>query len=194
MLCRMKRVVTVVSLVAAPLVLGACVSQSAYDALQAENQQLHSQNSQLASENQRLKQQVAAGQEHVSRLQNAIAYTVNSDLLFPPGGWQMSARGKQVIARLAQKLAPTATTKLDIKGYTDNTPIGPALKRKGVTSNQELSQRRADDVKQFLISRGLNPQLVTAEGLGDRDPVASNRTARGRAKNRRVVISVAPSQ
>jgi chemotaxis protein MotB len=179
--------------IAAPLALAACVSQSTYDALQAQNQQLQSQNSQLQAQNQQLQQQVAAGQAHVSRLQNAIAYTVNSDLLFPPGSWQMSPRGKQIIAKLAQKLAPTSTAKLEIKGYTDNSPIGPALKRKGIASNEELSQKRADDVMQFLISQGMNPQLVSAEGLGDSDPIASNRTARGRAQNRRVVISVAAS-
>jgi chemotaxis protein MotB len=187
-----KRAMTAVPLIA-PLVLAACVSQSAYDALQQQNQQLQSQNQQLQAQNQQLQQQVASGQAHVSRLQNAIAYTVNSDLLFPPGNWQMSARGKDIIAKLAQKLAPTQTAKLEIKGYTDNAPIGRALKRQGIASNQELSQKRADDVMQFLISQGVNPQLVSAEGLGDSDPVASNRTATGRAQNRRVVISLVPS-
>jgi chemotaxis protein MotB len=193
MLYNVRRAMTVVPLIAAPLVMTACVSQSTYDALQQQNQQLQSQNQQLQAQNQQLQQQVAAGQAHVSRLQNAVAYTVNSDLLFPSGSWQMSARGKDIIAKLAQKLAPTATAKLDIKGYTDNAPIGPALKRQGIASNQELSQRRADDVKQFLISQGVNPQLISAEGLGDSDPVASNNTSRGRAQNRRVVISVVPS-
>jgi hypothetical protein len=117
-----KRAMTAVPLIA-PLVLAACVSQSAYDALQQQNQQLQSQNQQLQAQNQQLQQQVASGQAHVSRPQNAIAYTVNSDLLFPPGSWQMSARGKDIIAKLAQKLAPTQTAKLEIKGYTDNAPI-----------------------------------------------------------------------
>jgi len=58
------------------LMLGACVSQSAYDALQAQNQQLQAQ--------------VAADKAQICRLQGAIKYTVNSDLLFPSGGWQMS--------------------------------------------------------------------------------------------------------
>jgi len=60
----------------ATLMLGACVSQSAYDALQAQNQQLQAQ--------------VAADKAQICRLQGAIKYTVNSDLLFPSGGWQMS--------------------------------------------------------------------------------------------------------
>lgn len=190
---RLKLGTALAPLVVAPLILSACVSQSAYDQLQQQNQQLQAQVTQMQGQNQQLQQQVAAGQTHVARLQNAIAYTVNSDLLFPPGSYHMSARGKQIIARLAQKLAPTSTAKLVVTGYTDNAPIGPALQRQGIASNQELSQKRADDVRQFLISQGLNPQLISAEGMGDSNPVASNNTARGRGQNRRVVISLAPS-
>jgi chemotaxis protein MotB len=56
-----------------------------------------------------------------------------------------------------------------------------------------LSQKRAESVMQFLISQGLNPGLITARGLGETDPVASNDTAQGRAKNRRVELSLAGS-
>src|SRR5277367_1954046 len=84
----------------AALLLSACVSQSKYDELQTQAQQLQQQNAQLSS-------QVAADRTQITRLQGAIKYTVNSDLLFPPGGWEMSAEGKQVIAKLASQLAPT---------------------------------------------------------------------------------------
>ena len=123
-------------------------------------------------------------------LAGAIKYTVNSDLLFRPGGWKMSNQGKQVISKLAAKLAPTQENKLVVNGYTDNAPIGPALQRQGVTSNQILSQKRADDRMQFLISQGVKPDLVSARGFGDADPVASNDTAKGRAQNRRVEIAL----
>jgi len=69
------------------VLLSACVSQSAYDQLQAQKQQLQQQNSSLQSE-------VASDKAQICRLQGAIQYTVNSDLLFPSGGWQMSDRGK----------------------------------------------------------------------------------------------------
>jgi chemotaxis protein MotB len=92
---------------------------------------------------------------------------------------------------MASQLAPTQQNKLLVTGYTDNSPIGPELQRQGVTSNQVLSQKRAETVMQYLISQGLNPGLVTARGLGDADPVASNDTAQGRAKNRRVELTLA---
>jgi len=165
-----------VSLLSTTMLTGCVVWKSDYDSLQSQNQQLQ--------------QQLASSQQEVSRLQGAIKYTVNSDLLFAPGSWQMRPQGQQVIANLAKKLAPTQQNHLMVSGYTDNAPIGEALRREGVTSNQELSQKRADAVTQYLTSQGVNPDLVSAQGFGDASPVASNGTAQGRAQNRRVELSL----
>jgi chemotaxis protein MotB len=165
------------------LFLGGCVWQSDYDKLQQQNTQLQQQVSSQQA-------QISVDQQQISRLQGAIKYTVDSDLLFPPGGWDMSSRGKQIIAGFAQKLAPTQQNKLLVSGYTDNAPIGPALERQGIASNQVLSQKRAENVMQFLISQGVKPDLVSAKGFGDANPVASNATPQGRAKNRRVELSL----
>jgi len=170
---------------AAMLILSACVSQSSYDAVVAQNQQLQGQNAALSS-------QVSAAKAQISRLQGAIKYTVNSDLLFPPGGWEMSEQGKQVIAKLASQLAPTQQNKIIVNGYTDNAPIGRELQRQGITSNQILSQKRAENVMAFLVSQGLNPALVSAQGFGDTSPIAPNTTPQGRAQNRRVELTLAP--
>jgi chemotaxis protein MotB len=166
--------------------LAGCVSQSDYDAVVAKNRDLQTQ---VASQ----QQQIDTDKTQINRLVGAIKYTVNSDLLFPSGGWEMSKQGQQIIARLAQKLAPTQQNKLLVNGYTDNQPIGPGLAAKGVTSNEILSQKRAENVMQFLVSQGVNPELVSAHGYGDNDPVASNATPSGRAQNRRVELGLAPS-
>ena len=50
-------------------------------------------------------------------------------------------------------------------------PIGPALQRDGITSNQVVSQKRADHVMQFLMSKSVGPRLVSAKGFGEADPV-----------------------
>jgi len=171
----LKRGVLLLPLLASVLLSG-CVWKSEYDQLQAQNQQLQ--------------QQVAADKAQICRLQGAIKYTVNSDLLFPSGSWQMSDRGKQIIANMASKLAPTQQNKILVSGYTDNQPIGAALRRQGITSNQDLSQKRAENVMEFIVSQGLNPNLISAQGFGETDPVASNSTPQGRAQNRRVVLSV----
>ena len=172
----------------APFILSGCswLWTSDYDALKDQNQQLQQQVTTQSSE-------IATNKAQISRLQGAIKYTVNSDQLFAPGSWQMSAQGKQIIAKMASQLAPTQQNKLLVNGYTDNAPIGPALQQQGVTSNQILSQKRADTVMQYLISQGLKPDLVAARGYGDTAPVASNDTAQGRAKNRRVELTLAGS-
>ncbi len=178
-----KHRLIIVSLLSTTLLTGCVVWKSDYDALQAKNQQLQQQVTTQSTE-------IAADKETISRLQGAIKYTVDSDLLFAPGGWQMSASGKQVIAKMATKLAPGQQNKLLVAGYTDNAPVGPELQRQGITSNQVLSQKRAEDVMQFLISQGVKPNLVSVQGYGETSPVASNVTAKGRAKNRRVELSL----
>jgi len=153
--------------------LAACVTQSAYDQL-----------------NQRLSAEIARGQVHITRLQGAIKVTVNSELLFPSGGWQMPPQAAQTIAEMAPVLAPMQTAHILVIGYTDNVPIGPELMQQGVTSNQQLSMMRAQTVVNYLVSQGVNPALLTAQGLGEADPVASNDTPAGRAQNRRVELTL----
>jgi chemotaxis protein MotB len=182
-------------LVVAGLLLAACVSQSKYDESQQKYNESQQKNSELEEEyaqlNASMSAEVGAQQMHISRLQNAIKVSVDSALLFPSGGWEMSAEAKQSIAKIAAILAPHQKTKVNVSGYTDTTPIGPGLARQGVTTNLILSQKRADNVMQYMISQGVNPALVAAQGFGEADPVAPNDTAAGRAKNRRVELTLA---
>jgi chemotaxis protein MotB len=166
------------------LLLASCVWQSEYDKAQQENQQLQATKAQLQSS-------LTAAQAQITRLQAAVKYSLNSDLLFKPAGWELSDRGQGSIAGIAKIIAPQQVTKVVVNGYTDNAPIGPGLRRQGITSNLILSQKRADSVMQFMISQGVRPEMVSALGHGDADPVASNSTAQGRSQNRRVEITTA---
>jgi chemotaxis protein MotB len=168
---------------AAMLLLAGCVTQRKYDALEARYQEL----------NRTMSTEIAADQAHITRLQNAVKVTVNNELLFPSGDWDMPVPAQQTIGKIAPILAPMQETKILVNGYTDNVPIGPGLVRQGITSNLELSQKRADTVMQFLISQGVKPSLVSARGVGEADPVASNDTPAGRAQNRRVELTLAGS-
>ena len=182
MIMRTNRQLVIGTVVSTILVVG-CVPKSKYEALEAENRQLQQQVATQAA-------QISAEKAQVGRLQGAIKYTVNSDLLFSSGSWEMKEAGKDVIAKLAVKLAPTQQNKLVVNGYTDNAPIGPALAREGVTSNEELSQKRAESVMNYLVSQGFKPDLVSAHGYGEANPVAPNTTAKGRAQNRRVELTL----
>jgi chemotaxis protein MotB len=174
--------------------LMACVSESKYEALEAQNaqlqEQLASQSAAQAAQRTEHEAEIARSEGRVSRLQGAIKYTVESDLLFEPGSWELSDAGKQTIAKMAAKLAPTQENKLVVTGYTDDVPIGRTLEEKGISSNQELSEKRAQAVKDFLISQGVDRNLVTAVGHGASNPIAENDTAKGRSKNRRVELSL----
>ncbi len=163
--------------------LAACVSMQSYDALENDYNQL----------NQRLSGEISQQQVHITRLQGAIKVAVNSELLFPSGGWQMPGEAAQTIAKIAPILAPFQKTQIIVNGYTDNVPIGPELRQQGIENNQQLSLKRAQTVAQYLISQGVNPALVSTNGFGDANPVAPNDTAEGRAQNRRVELTLAGS-
>src|SRR5262245_28952909 len=206
--CGLQRRVRFLLCVAAVLLAG-CVSQGNYDdlegkytTLQRQHTELQGQYTQLqqasaaqaaksSTDIAALKKEIDAGKVHVSRLQNAIKYTVNSDLLFRSGSWEMSSQGQEVIAKLMPQWAPSQQSKLVVTGYTDNAPVGQALQRQGITSNEVLSQKRAEAVMAYLISQGVKPDMIAARGLGEADPIASNNTAQGRAQNRRVEVTLA---
>ncbi|MBS1615740.1 MAG: OmpA family protein [Bacteroidetes bacterium] len=84
---------------------------------------------------------------------------------------------------LAKMMKDDASLYADIEGHTDN------VQPKSYT-NMDLSQKRADAVREYLIKQGVNADHLTAQGFGDTQPVASNDTADGRAKNRRTVIKL----
>jgi len=202
----LKRGLLLLPIVGLPLLSG-CVwlKQSEYDDMLAkerqQQQQISAQQQQIGQQQQQLsanQQQIATQQRQIAddrvqieRLIGAIKYTVNSDLLFASGSWRMSADGQEVISKVASQLAQGQRLKLVVNGYTDNAPIGAGLKQQGVTSNQELSQKRAETVMAYLITQGVKPEMVSAMGYGDANPIASNATPQGRAQNRRVEITVA---
>jgi len=156
------------------LILGACVSQSAYEKQGAELQAARAQ--------------AAAEQSQIQKMQQEQKWVVAGDLLFPEGGYQLSANGRQALNQYVPKLQNLQNAKVVVYGYTDNLPVGPALNQRGIANNIALSSRRADDVVAYLTSQGVNPNMISAKGFGDTHPVASNDTPNGRSKNRRIEI------
>ena len=75
-------------------------------------------------------------------------------------------------------------TQVKVSGHTDSTGSD--------SYNQQLSQRRAESVANFLISQGVKPGRFYAIGFGESQPIASNATSQGRALNRRVELDILP--
>jgi chemotaxis protein MotB len=162
--------------------LSACVSQGTY------NQEVQKAGTYQQLDAQ-LKGEVAADQAQITQLQNVVRVTLASGILFPEGGWQLNDAGKATLTKLAPVLKALTGQKLEVKGYTDNVPVGPELRAR-FPSNVELSKARAQSVSDFLIAQGVPSSIITTGGFGDAQPVASNDTVQGRAKNRRVVIDI----
>ena len=160
----------------AALLLGGCVSKSDYDGLQQEYNIL--------------KNEFSADQAQITMLNGELKVTMVDQVLFSEGGYRLNASAKAVLAKLVLSLSGFQQTKIVVDGYTDNVPIGPELKREGISSNLDMSSRRADGVVEYLVQHGVNANLVSAQGFGDTNPVASNQTAEGRAQNRRIEVTL----
>lgn len=113
--------------------------------------------------------------------------TIGGTALFNTGSSKLSGDGKGAIDQVVDQLRGFETVSaIIITGHTDST--GSA------SFNQTLSERRANTVRDYLISRGVNPALLSAAGAGENEPVADNETAEGREQNRRVDIDIAGSK
>lgn len=95
---------------------------------------------------------------------------------------RLTASSRSILDQAAEGLKHHPLLKVEIQGYTDS--VGT------VAYNLRLSQRRAESVRDFLIADGVAAGQLRARGYGPADPIASNRTAAGRALNRRVVMKV----
>ena len=137
------------------LLLAGCVSEQKYDALQQRYNQL----------NQTMSSEVNADQMHIERLQNAIKVTVNGELLFPSGGWQMPATAQQTIGKMVPILAPMQQTKIMVNCYTDITPIGPELRREGRHRQPDFVTEAGRQRDELHDLAGRQPQLGVSAGV-----------------------------
>jgi outer membrane protein OmpA-like peptidoglycan-associated protein len=114
----------------------------------------------------------------VITLSGGVLFASNKSDLMPGAKIKLD----QVATALSQQ---DSESKILVEGYTDS--------QGGATYNQDLSQRRAQAVRDYLVTKGVAADRVTSQGLGMTAPVADNATAEGRADNRRVEIVVQPA-
>src|ERR1700756_5534388 len=135
------------------LLLGACVSQSAYE---KQGQEL-----------QAAQAQATAQQAEIAKMQQENKWVVAGDVLFPEGGYQLSPNGRAALSQYLPRLQSLQNARVVIYGYTDNLPVGPPLQRAGIKDNIDLSSRRADNVVDYFRAQGVNPNIMAAKGFGD---------------------------
>lgn len=115
-------------------------------------------------------------------LQADINALLRMPINFDTDGFTLTPSSRGLLTQVADKLKACTGSRVAVNGYTDNTG-NDAI-------NVPLSGNRAKAVGDFLVSTGISGDVVTSQGLGAANPVASNATPEGRAQNRRVEITV----
>lgn len=137
---------------------------------------------------QALQREISKGTVVVQQSGDALTINLASGLLFDSGQDRMKPSAAGALKRVGHVLKDFPEKQVHVVGYTDNAAIKGGLQKK-FSSNKELSDARANRAAQALRDGGVSANLW-ADGYGDSNPIASNTTATGRARNRRVEIIV----
>lgn len=192
--------------------------ESALAEAQEENEQLKGEFAELEGnlkmskeEITQLSQQINASNQKIESLKNAISeafesydpgdinveeregklYIIMSNsILFDPGRARLTSESKDVIETLAGVFNDNADLNVQVEGHTDNEPV--VIHKATYKDNWELSTARSLAVVREMEKAGVAANRMAAAGKGDQQPVASNETEEGRAKNRRTEFVVIP--
>ncbi len=186
-----------------------------YEALNVEYQNLKGLLERERAEKQQLAGEVAAGQQTIEELQmqieqrnqspaeasgfgegydvafdaaaGTVTVTLPNAILFDSGKAELKRATSRELDHIRSVLRDKyASNQVDVVGHTDTDPI----KKSKWKDNWELSAQRALSVLRYLVKRGIPKDMIQAVGCGESQPIASNSTASGKAKNRRVEIVV----
>lgn len=119
-----------------------------------------------------------------------VYVSMENKLLFQSGSWAVGSEGRRAVEQLGEVLAENPDINILIEGHTDNVPYSGNGQLSG---NWDLSTKRATAIVEILRENAsINPQNLTAAGRGEHAPIASNDTADGKAKNRRIEVILTP--
>ena len=140
------------------------------------------------------KEMIASKVLEVERRESRMVVRMPAEVLFPVGVAELSEKGKIELYKLSavlQKEEMRKKFRFMVAGHTDNTPIQASAESR-YKNNWELSTARAVTVTSILVKAGINPRNLVAAGFGEFAPIASNKSRRGRARNRRIEIVLLP--
>jgi chemotaxis protein MotB len=158
-------------------------------AKQEELQKLQGTYQELES---KMKEEIAKGDVRLSQAGGRIKVDLVDEILFDVGDASINTRGEGVLSRVGGVLANVADRKIQVSGHTDDLPISERLHDRYPT-NWELASARATNVVRFLEEKaGIPGRRLVAAAYGPWEPISSNRTAKGRARNRRIEIVLTP--
>ena len=183
-------------------------------ALSAEQDRLNKLKSDLQDRSQRVNElegMIAAQEAGLKRLKETLSRALNSfegkgltveqkngkvyvsmenKLLFGSGSWTVGTEGRRAVNEVAKVLADNPEIAVLIEGHTDNVPYNGNGQ---ISDNWDLSTKRATAIVSIIKeNKGVDPKNLTAAGRGEYAPVATNETAEGKSKNRRIEIILTP--
>jgi chemotaxis protein MotB len=142
---------------------------------------------------EKMKDEIAKGDISLSQDGGKLRVGLVDKILFDSGEALISKRGEEVLARVGAVLAAIDDKQIQVSGHTDRNPISEKLAAQFPT-NWELSAARAINVVRFLTERASVPaERLVGSGYGEHHPIASNKSAAGRARNRRIEILLTPA-
>jgi len=173
-------------------------NQSAMAALTNQIADLQKQKEQAVQSSKSLENEMRSELESkdvtISKLQGKLTVNILDRVMFDSGEAVLKPDGEAVMQKIAAILKEHPQLTIHVIGHTDNVPIRSNAQSK-FASNWELSTARALAAVHFLTERaGVDPHRVGAVGYGEFRPVADNSTPEGRAKNRRIAITILPDE
>lgn len=136
-----------------------------------------------------MKNEIAQGQVTISELKGKLTVNMEAAILFDSGKADVKPEGLSILGKMIETLKGVTDKAIRIEGHTDNVQISGGLTRV-FPSNWELSAARAINVTKYLQQQGLDPAFLSAAAFAEHKPVADNSSREGRAKNRRIEITL----
>lgn len=137
----------------------------------------------------KLKKMIDAGNLRIVLRDGRMVLQLPSGVLFGSGKAEVKKEGESALSSVARVLRSQGKRKFQVAGHTDNEPI----RRSAFRSNWQLSTERALAVVAFLVKQGVKAENISAAGYGEFDPIAKNTDDAGKARNRRIEITLMPN-
>ena len=136
-----------------------------------------------------MKNEISKGQVTISELKGKLTVNMEAAILFDSGKADVKNDGLEILLKMVETLKSVKDKAIRIEGHTDNVQITGGL-TKTFPTNWELSAARAINVAKYLQQQGLDPAILSAAAFAEYKPVADNSVKEGRAKNRRIEITL----
>ncbi len=135
-----------------------------------------------------LEAELAQGQIEIQQLREGLQLNMAQEVLFPSGSARVNAKGRALLAKVAERVR-SVPYRVVVQGHTDNVPLRNS---KRFADNWELASARSSHVVRLLQANGVPPDRLSAVSFGEYSPRDSNDTPKGRARNRRIEITLKP--